>query len=248
VSNDFTLFKGADLAPILGLHVELARDRWRGGCAGCDAQVAVIGERAGPHAARVSCVECGRHRGWLPRAVVYGLLQYAERYGRPTTTIKDLEAFSLDKDDTASLGDVAVPLPSAPTTQTKIGKSMKVSEEFPSKWLKASDLQDREAKAVIQTVVKEKVGKDSDLEMVVYFNRPVNGVNKPLILNKTNANFLADAYGDDTGDWESKPLILKPVTIEFQGKPTPAIRFRLPTARDNPKSPPAATTDDDTPF
>jgi hypothetical protein len=246
MANDFVLFQDANLAPILGLHVELSRAKWRGDCAGCGSQVAVVGERACPHAARVSCVECGRHRGWLPRAVVYGLLRDVEHHGRPTTVIHDLEKFSLGEDDTASMGEIAVPT-STPINGTR-PQHMKISEEFPSKYLKASDLQGREHKVVLQTVIKEQVGKEANLELVVYFRVPVNGVNKPWVLNKTNANTISDLYGDNTGEWEGQSLVLKPVTIEFQGKATPAIRCRGLTARDNPKPPPAATTDDDFPL
>jgi hypothetical protein len=239
MSHDFTLFKGSNITPIVGLHAELKSARWRGGCAGCGSQVAVIGEGVACHAAHLRCANCTRHRGWLPRAIVYGLLQHVELHGRPTTIITNLKRFSLDEDDVQSLGEIATSI-SAPANQTKQRLiQMKVSEQFPSKYLKASDLQGREAKVVIQTVVHESVGKEATLEPVMYFRGPVNGVNKPWILNKTNSTFIGDAYGDDSGDWEGQPLILKVVTIEFQGKATPAIRCRLPTARDNPKPPPS---------
>jgi hypothetical protein len=104
---------------------------------------------------------------------------------------------------------------------------MKISEEFPSKYLKAADLQGREVKVVMQNVEKEKLGDDTKL--VLYFK----GKDKGVVLNKTNSSTISDAYGDDTEDWFDQPLILFSVMVDFQGKVGPAIRCRVPTAKDN---------------
>lgn len=108
---------------------------------------------------------------------------------------------------------------------------MKISEEFPSKYLKASDLQGREVKVIMQNVEREKLGDDNKL--VLYFK----GKDKGVVLNKTNSNTISDAYGDDTDDWYDQPLILFSVMVDFQGKVGPAIRCRVPTAKDNKRDP-----------
>lgn len=113
---------------------------------------------------------------------------------------------------------------------------MKISEEFPSKYLKAADLQNRDVKVVMSHVEKEKLG--DDMKLVLYFK----GKEKGLVLNKTNSNTIADAYGDDTDDWQTNELILISVMTEFQGKIAPAIRCRVPTARDR-AGPPRRTDD-----
>ena len=59
------------------------------------------------------------------------------------------------------------------------------------------------------------------------------GAGKGVVLNKTNAGTISDAYGDDTDDWFDQPLILFSVMVDFQGKVAPAIRCRVPTAKDN---------------
>lgn len=102
-----------------------------------------------------------------------------------------------------------------------------MSEEFPSKWLKASDLGGREVKVIMANVEREKIGDDT--KPVLYFK----GKEKGVVLNKTNANVVSDFYGDDTEDWFDQPVILYTVTTEFQGKATPGLRIRIPTARDN---------------
>jgi hypothetical protein len=124
---------------------------------------------------------------------------------------------------------------------------MKVSEEFPSQYLKAADLQGREVRVVMQNVEREKIGTDNKL--VLYFK----GKQKGVVLNKTNAGTISDGYGDDTDDWYDNPLILFSVKTDFQGKVVDAIRCRVPTAKDNrPKSDPISSgrplpVDDDFP-
>jgi hypothetical protein len=104
---------------------------------------------------------------------------------------------------------------------------MKMSEEFPSKYLKAADLGGREVKVIMANVEREKIGDDT--KPVLYFK----GKEKGVVLNKTNGNTIADAYGDESEDWFDQPLILFSVMVDFQGKVGPAIRCRVPTAKDN---------------
>ena len=107
---------------------------------------------------------------------------------------------------------------------------MKISEEFPSNYLRAVDLQGREIKVIMQNVERVKLGDDT--KPTVYFK----GRDKGLVLNKTNSTAIADAYGDDTDDWMDQPLILFTVMVDFQGKVGPAIRVRAPTAKDSKAS------------
>jgi hypothetical protein len=104
---------------------------------------------------------------------------------------------------------------------------MKISEEFPSQFLKASDLGGREIRVIMGRVDRETIGTDKKL--VLYFK----GKEKGLVLNKTNANTIGDGYGDDTDEWFDQPLILFSVKTDYQGKVVDAIRCRVPTAKDN---------------
>jgi hypothetical protein len=134
---------------------------------------------------------------------------------------------------------------------------MKISEEFPSKYLKSSDLRGQEVRVTMGNVEREEIG--SDKKLVLYFK----GKDKGMVLNKTNANAIGDFYGDDSDDWYDQPLILFSIRTEFQGKPVDGLRCRVPTARDNkparredpissgpPADHPAAAsfTDDEIPF
>ncbi len=106
---------------------------------------------------------------------------------------------------------------------------MLISETFPSKYLKASDLEGREIRATIDRVEFEKLGEN--MKPVVYFRGKTKGV----ALNKTNSNVIAYSYGDDTDHWIGHDIILFSEMVPYQGKVGPSIRVRVP-----PKAAPKA--------
>jgi len=95
-----------------------------------------------------------------------------------------------------------------------------MSEAFPSNWLKASDLQGRTIKVMIQNVVMEDVG-DGEKPILTFM-----GKDKGLVLNKTNANMIVDAYGDETNEWAGKEIEIFPDKTSFKGQIVPCIRVR----------------------
>jgi hypothetical protein len=123
---------------------------------------------------------------------------------------------------------------------------MKMSGEFPSQFIRALDLQGKEHKLTMSHVEREKIGQDT--KPVLYFI----GRERGLVLNKTNAGAIADAYGDESDDWASQPIILFAIKTDFQGKLVDAIRVRVPTAKDNKpaevsrRDPPRSQDPDDT--
>lgn len=123
-------------------------------------------------------------------------------------------------------------------TYTRKAHTMKLSEAFPSKWLKADDLGGKSHLVKIETVNQETVGKgaDSETKLVVYFA----GKKKGVILNLTNAKAIAAKYGDDTDEWRGAEVELYPQEVTFQGKTGPAIRIRVPV--------PQASADEEIPF
>lgn len=106
---------------------------------------------------------------------------------------------------------------------------MRMSEAFPSNWLKASDLQGRTVKATIKDVVMEDVG-DGEKPIVTFV-----GKDKGLVLNKTNANMIVDAYGDETDTWAGKEIEIFPDKTSFKGQIVPCIRVRV--KQDEPPPP-----------
>lgn len=100
-----------------------------------------------------------------------------------------------------------------------------LNEVFPSKYIKAADLQGREVHVVIAEVTVEKMGDDRKL--VMYFQ----GKEKGLVTNKTNANRVATLYGEDTDQWIGKEILLGTDFVDFQGRTVEAIRVKPPTRR-----------------
>ena len=99
---------------------------------------------------------------------------------------------------------------------------MNINDSFPSNWLKAGDLQGRALEVSISHVIEEEIG--DGMKPVLYFQGKTKGV----VLNKTNAQMIAGAYGDETGAWEGKPLEVYPDKTPFQGKIVDCIRVRIP--------------------
>ena len=97
---------------------------------------------------------------------------------------------------------------------------MKMSAAFPSKYLKASDLQGRAVKLVIKGVELEEVGDGH--KPVVYFE----GKEKGVVLNKTNGSMIASLYGDDTDMWAGKEIEVFPDKTPFQGQIVDCLRVR----------------------
>lgn len=127
---------------------------------------------------------------------------------------------------------------------------MRVSQAFPSNYLKAADLQDRAVRVTISGYKMEAIGEDQ--KPVIYFK----GKEKGLVMNKTNANNIAAEYGDDMDNWQGKDIVLFSAWVDFQGKSVEAIRVRKPQPKDQeaapapqPKQPaPAGDMNDEIPF
>src|ERR1700686_1311198 len=100
---------------------------------------------------------------------------------------------------------------------------MKVSAMFPSNYFKAGDLDGKPMQVQIERVEIEEVGQKKEQCPVVYFV----GHEKGLCLNKTNANVIGAAFGDDSDDWQGADIVLYPTTTTYQGSVGDAIRVRL---------------------
>ena len=107
---------------------------------------------------------------------------------------------------------------------------MNINEAFPSKYLKASDLQGNNVSVTIANVVTEDIGKGEE-KLIIYFH----GKQKGMVLNKTNANNIAAIYGPETEDWVGQPIVIFEAMVDFQGKTVPALRVRAPQPKDRPK-------------
>ncbi len=109
-------------------------------------------------------------------------------------------------------------------------------ELYPSKGsnLKADDLKGTEAKVVIES--NEVAEFDNGKKLVIRFK----GKEKGLVLNKTNAMKIFDAFGDNPDDWKGKEIIIYPDKTLYQDSMVDCLRVRIPTK--------VADLDDDIPF
>jgi predicted hydrocarbon binding protein len=97
-----------------------------------------------------------------------------------------------------------------------------INDQFPSKYLKASDLKGKKIKVTISEVGKEEVGDGN--KPVLYFV----GKDKGMVLNKTNAMTIASSYGPDTDKWEGKELCLYSAKVNFQNQMVDSLRVEVP--------------------
>ena len=97
---------------------------------------------------------------------------------------------------------------------------MKISELFPSRYLKAADL-DGDEVFTAESLNQEELGDDT--KPVLYFEE----MEKGLVLNRTNANTIASLYGQDTEDWVGKRITLFATEVDFRGQQALAIRVRM---------------------
>ena len=106
---------------------------------------------------------------------------------------------------------------------------MNINDQFPSKFLKAADLNGGEVVVTIKDCIVEEIGEDK--RPVLYFA----GKEKGVVLNKTNATNISGAYGGDTDDWVGKKVVLYTAWVDFQGRSMEAIRIRPAKANEGAK-------------
>src|SRR3954469_7404411 len=105
-----------------------------------------------------------------------------------------------------------------------------VNQFFPSKYLKAHDLQGREVKHKISHATSERINDQEKL--VIYFV----GHQKGLVLNKTNAKTIALKYGINAESWSGAEVVLYPAMVDFRGTPTESIRIKTPNLTAVPRA------------
>lgn len=117
---------------------------------------------------------------------------------------------------------------------------MNITTIFPSNYLKAADLQGKRVKVNIKQVLIEDIGGED--KPVIYFENKDKGV----VLNKTNANMIAEIAGTpETDEWAGVPIVLYAAKVDFQGRRVDAIRIDWPAEA---KKPQPAVDSDGIPF
>ena len=105
--------------------------------------------------------------------------------------------------------------------------AMKVSDIYPSRFIKHADLNGKPVVKTITHVEEQVVGQAGDIRPVMFLEEMRQG----MVLNQRNARFLADRFGDDTEEWAGKSVELYPTTVDLGGRPVNTIRLRLPVQK-----------------
>ncbi len=103
---------------------------------------------------------------------------------------------------------------------------MKVSEMFPSKYLKAGDLQGKEVLVTIESLELLEFQNDGGKENKWVIS--LVGKDKAFICNVTNATRIEYATGEeDNKNWPGKQIILRSEKVDFKGKLVDSIRVKI---------------------
>ena len=125
---------------------------------------------------------------------------------------------------------------------------MRMSNAFPSAFLKAADLMQSPGQSVTVSIngcQLEKVG-EGELPVVRFAGKDAG-----LVLNKTNSNVMVDAFGDDTDGWLGRVMEVYATKVQYKGDMVDGLRVRIPQQNEQkaaaePQS--VLNVDEDVPF
>jgi hypothetical protein len=98
-----------------------------------------------------------------------------------------------------------------------------ITEMYPSRFFRAADVPKRGITLVIENVTQEEVNGDGETKQRKWALK-FKGEDRLLVLNKTNASILAEAFGNNTDGWLNKPIALRTEKVSFGGRMTDGIR------------------------
>lgn len=101
---------------------------------------------------------------------------------------------------------------------------MQIKSAFPGgDRLKPEHLQGRKVRVEIDYVEVRQVGRDEEKPCLYFIGKP-----KHLVLNRTNAETLEDAFGGETDDWHQREIVLYVTKVDYAGKKVDGIRIEIP--------------------
>jgi hypothetical protein len=104
---------------------------------------------------------------------------------------------------------------------------MKGSDVFPSKWLKAADLNGEEWTLTIASVLYEEIAP-GEQKPVIHFK----GAKKGMICNVTNWKRLRHFFrSDESDDWIGQPITIYVEQVDMRGEMVDALRLKAATKR-----------------
>jgi len=101
---------------------------------------------------------------------------------------------------------------------------MNINKAFPGEFLNAGHIGNARPRVVIEGCQVENFD-NGDAKPVLRFQNKERG----LVLNKTNANIIAEKYGDETEGWIGLPLVLYSAKVQFKDKMVDGVRVEIPS-------------------
>lgn len=101
---------------------------------------------------------------------------------------------------------------------------MNVNDIFPSRFVKAHDLGDKEVTVTVKSATMEDMGHGAEKEtkLCIWFERATKG----FVLNKTNAMIIASMYGPETDNWKGKAITIYSARVKAFGAWHDAVRVK----------------------
>lgn len=90
-----------------------------------------------------------------------------------------------------------------------------------ARFINAAFLSDGDITAKIDSI--SEIELDGNDRLVV----TMKGVDKGLVLNRTNGDVLADAFGDELNDWVGKEITLYKDRCQMRGKMVDCVRVKV---------------------
>jgi hypothetical protein len=100
--------------------------------------------------------------------------------------------------------------------------AISIDDVYQGKTIRAADLKNKQVKLTITDVNVETY--DEGKKLVLSFK----GTEKTMVLNKTNAERIAEWHGRNPDDWTGKQITIYPDRTEYGGKLVDCIRVMLP--------------------
>ena len=104
---------------------------------------------------------------------------------------------------------------------------------FDATYLRWFDLHEKPALVEIVSVERVELTlrggakKRSPVATIKQVNGSITSL-KPLVLNRTNADTIAELYGNKPSEWAGKRVVLMVAETQLKGKPVNCIRLRKP--------------------
>jgi hypothetical protein len=190
---------------IIGITVALP-DR----CLNCGCSTAFVGRGPAPLYRQLLCDGCECGRGYVSKELRDRLEKFV---GEPDGYLV-LRTGKVLKP--GGVGDDAAIAPE-PNPKRKRKSKMKMTDLFPSKYLRAADLQGKPRTVVINHVTHDEFKDDgvSVRKAVLHFNGTGTA---PTVVNKTNWKMLVAITGEDDDDnWAGTAIELRPEKVNSPG-------------------------------